>query len=63
MASSDITVSGLSKIGNENAEYLVSKIRTIPGFPKEGILFRVGSAPGQGLHRSAQGWQASSGNR
>ena len=39
-ASSDITVSGLSKIGNENAEYLVSKIRTIPGFPKEGILFR-----------------------
>lgn len=40
MASSDITVSGLSKIGNENAEYLVSKIRTIPGFPKEGILFR-----------------------
>ena len=40
IASSDITVSGLSKIGNENAEYLVSKIRTIPGFPKEGILFR-----------------------
>ena len=40
MASSDITVSGLSKIGNENAEYLVSKIRTFPGFPKEGILFR-----------------------
>lgn len=40
MASSDITVSGLSKIGNENAEYLVSKILTIPGFPKEGILFR-----------------------
>ena len=38
MASSDITVSGLSKIGNENAEYLVSKIRTIPGFPKEGIF-------------------------
>lgn len=108
MASSDITVSGLSKIGNENAEYLVSKIRTIPGFPKEGILFvisclfwqmrvpsdcylthskpRCRSLPmnsissqvwkpadsflvlrwqraWQGLHRSAQGWQASSGNR
>ena len=40
MASSDITVSGLSKLETKNAEYLVSKIRTIPGFPKEGILFR-----------------------
>ena len=29
MASSDITVSGLSKIGNENAEYLVSKIHNL----------------------------------
>ena len=40
MASTDITVSGLSRVGAENAEYLISKIRTIPGFPKEGILFR-----------------------
>lgn len=40
MASSDITVSGLSKVGAEDAAYLISKIRTIPGFPKEGILFR-----------------------
>lgn len=40
MATSDITVSGLDKIGAEDAAYLVSKIRTIPGFPKEGILFR-----------------------
>lgn len=39
MASTDITVSGLSRVGAENAEYLISKIRTIPGFPKEGILF------------------------
>ena len=41
MAASDITVSGLNKVGAEEfAAYLVSKIRTIPGFPKEGILFR-----------------------
>ena len=40
MAASDITVSGLNKVGAEDAAYLVSKIRTIPGFPKEGILFR-----------------------
>ena len=40
MASTDITVSGLSRVVAENAEYLISKIRTIPGFPKEGILFR-----------------------
>lgn len=41
MASSDITVSGLSKIGNENAEYLVSKIRTIPGFPRKVFFFVI----------------------
>lgn len=40
MASSDITVSGLNTVRDEDAAYLVSKIRTIPGFPKEGILFR-----------------------
>ena len=40
MAASDITVSGLNKVGAEDAAYLVSKIRTIPGFPKEGIQFR-----------------------
>ena len=40
MAASDIAVSGLNKVGAEDAAYLVSKIRTIPGFPKEGILFR-----------------------
>ena len=41
MAASDITVSGLNKVGAEDAAYLVSKIRTIPGFPKEGILLRA----------------------
>ncbi|HAK72016.1 adenine phosphoribosyltransferase [Bifidobacterium sp. UBA6881] len=40
MATSDITLSGLKKIDAEDAEYLISKINTIPGFPKEGILFR-----------------------
>ncbi len=40
MASSDITVSALGKIGVEDAEYLISRIRSIPGFPKEGIIFR-----------------------
>ncbi len=38
MAASDITVSGLNKVGAEDAAYLVSKIRT-PGFPED-ILFR-----------------------
>lgn len=37
---SDITVNQLSIVGEENAEYLLSLIRTIPGFPKEGINFR-----------------------
>lgn len=37
---SDITIEDLSKIGQNDAEYLVSLIRTIPGFPKEGIKFR-----------------------
>ena len=41
MASSDITVSGLSKIGNENAEYLVSKIRTIRDSPRKVFFFVI----------------------
>ncbi|KAB7790776.1 adenine phosphoribosyltransferase [Bifidobacterium leontopitheci] len=40
MTQSDITIEDLSKVGQEDAEYLVSLIRTIPGFPKEGIKFR-----------------------
>ncbi|MBW3088119.1 adenine phosphoribosyltransferase [Bifidobacterium sp. 82T24] len=37
---SDITVAQLSVVGQDNADYLLSLIRTIPGFPKEGINFR-----------------------
>lgn len=37
---SDITVAGLAKIGEDNAQYVVSRIRSIPDFPKKGILFR-----------------------
>ncbi|NEG54786.1 adenine phosphoribosyltransferase [Bifidobacterium platyrrhinorum] len=36
----DITIKALDKVGAEDAEYLVSLIRSIPGFPKEGIIFR-----------------------
>lgn len=31
---------GLKLIGEENARYLVSKIRTIPDFPGKGVMFR-----------------------
>lgn len=37
---SDITIKQLSVVGQDNANYLLSLIRTIPGFPKEGINFR-----------------------
>lgn len=40
MAHSDISIEQLNVVGNEDADYLISHIRTIPGFPKEGILFR-----------------------
>ncbi|NMM97968.1 adenine phosphoribosyltransferase [Bifidobacterium olomucense] len=40
MTQSDITIDALGKVGQENAEYLVSLIRSVPGFPKEGIIFR-----------------------
>ncbi|MDF7665053.1 adenine phosphoribosyltransferase [Bifidobacterium sp. ESL0745] len=40
MTQSDITITELGKVGEEDAEYVVSLIRTIPGFPKEGVLFR-----------------------
>ncbi|MBT1181186.1 adenine phosphoribosyltransferase [Bifidobacterium sp. CP2] len=40
MTQSDITIEDLGKVGQADAEYLVSLIRTIPGFPKEGIKFR-----------------------
>lgn len=40
MAQSDITIDALDKVGKEDAEYLVSLVRSVPGFPKEGIIFR-----------------------
>ena len=40
MAQSDIEIAGLAKVGETDAKYLVSLIRSIPGFPKEGIIFR-----------------------
>ena len=36
MTQSDITIERLADVGAGDAAYLVSKIRTIPGFPKEG---------------------------
>ncbi|WEV68288.1 adenine phosphoribosyltransferase [Bifidobacterium sp. ESL0769] len=40
MTQSDITITELGKVGAEDAQYMASLIRTIPGFPKEGVLFR-----------------------
>ncbi|RSX52953.1 adenine phosphoribosyltransferase [Bifidobacterium samirii] len=40
MTQSDITIESLKAIGEEDARYVVSLIRSIPGFPKEGIVFR-----------------------
>lgn len=40
MEDSDITIEQLQKVGGEDADYLVSLIRTIPDFPKKGVLFR-----------------------
>jgi adenine phosphoribosyltransferase len=40
MTHSDITITDLAKVGKEDAQYLVSLIRTVPGFPKENVMFR-----------------------
>lgn len=40
MSSADIAIADLNKIPVEDAEYLISLIRTIPGYPKPEILFR-----------------------
>jgi adenine phosphoribosyltransferase len=40
MSNSDITINDLKKVGEADAEYLVSLIRSIPGFPNESVLFR-----------------------
>lgn len=36
----DIVPEKLSLVGKDNADYLISLFRSIPGFPKEGINFR-----------------------
>lgn len=40
MAHTDISIEGLKVAGTEDAEYLVSCIRSVPGFPNEHVLFR-----------------------
>ncbi|MBB2954822.1 adenine phosphoribosyltransferase [Bifidobacterium commune] len=40
MTHSDITITDLAKVGEEDAQYLVSLIRTVPGFPKKDVMFR-----------------------
>lgn len=40
MATSDISVKALKHIDSEDADYLISLVRSIPDFPKAGILFR-----------------------
>jgi adenine phosphoribosyltransferase len=40
MTHSDITITDLAKVGDEDARYLVSLIRTVPGFPKKDVMFR-----------------------
>ncbi|MFT8592889.1 MAG: adenine phosphoribosyltransferase [Bifidobacterium sp.] len=40
MSNSDITIAKLNTVGEANAQYVVSLIRSIPDFPKQGILFR-----------------------
>ena len=62
MTQSDITIERLADVGAGDAAYLVSKIRTIPGFPKEGIKFRDFMpvlADGKGLRILMKALQAS----
>lgn len=40
MTQADIIPADLNKIATEDAEYLISLVRSIPGFPKDGIIFR-----------------------
>ena len=39
-AQSDIRINRLELVGEENAGHVMSLIRSIPGFPKKGIIFR-----------------------
>lgn len=40
MTSTDITLTDPTSMDKADADYLISLMRAIPGFPKEGILFR-----------------------
>lgn len=40
MALSDISIEKLECVGEQDARYLISLIRSVPGFPKAGVLFR-----------------------
>lgn len=40
MTSTDITLTDPTSMDKADADYLISLVRAIPGFPKEGILFR-----------------------
>ena len=40
MPANDISFSPVAGVSGEDAQYLGSLIRTVPGFPSEGILFR-----------------------
>ncbi|MCH4159328.1 MAG: adenine phosphoribosyltransferase, partial [Bifidobacterium minimum] len=40
MSHGDISIDKLEKVDQADARYLVSLIRSIPDFPKPGILFR-----------------------
>ena len=40
MTTADITVKSLKTVSEEDASYLASLIRTVPGFPNPSIIFR-----------------------
>ena len=40
MSRSDINIGALQVVGQQDAEYLISLIRSVPGFPNEQVLFR-----------------------
>ncbi|RIY21207.1 adenine phosphoribosyltransferase, partial [Bifidobacteriaceae bacterium VN002] len=40
MTTTDITVKPLKNVSSEDANYLASLVRTIPGFPNPKIVFR-----------------------
>ena len=40
MSQTDIHVANAASMSQDDARYLISLIRTVPDFPREGILFR-----------------------